>query len=522
MSSPDGHEPVATSTFESILFDVGESRADRTVAEPDFFGDLRLDQVVASLTAGREQYDLADFFYQPLHEVEAVRYRHHVLGDLERKPALGAVREFARGMQQMREHLGLIEKLHYARQRQRWFLEAASLYRRTVCALHEQLGALELRSRGFLGLREYLSSYVESDAFTALTQDTRAVEGDLSAVRYAIHIRSNRVRVSRYEGEPDMSAEVERTFEKFKQGAVDDHRVRFRDYADMNHVEAQILDLVAKLHPETFAKLEQFCVRHERYLDETIGRFDREVQFYLAYLEYVEPLKARGLQFSFPRVSARSKDIAASNTFDLALAAKLANDDTAVVCNNFQVTDPERILVVSGPNNGGKTTFARTFGQLHHLAGLGLPVPGADVRLFLPDRIFTHFEREEEIETLRGKFEDELHRIHEILGQATSSSVLIMNESFGSTTLRDAVLVGTEVVREIIDLDALCVFVTFVDELSRLGPSTISMMSTVVPDDPAVRTFKIERKTADGLAYAAAIAEKYGLTYEALRRRIAR
>jgi DNA mismatch repair ATPase MutS len=149
-------------------------------------------------------------------------------------------------------------------------------------------------------------------------------------------------------------------------------------------------------------------------------------------------------------------------------------------------------------------------------------VPGADVRLFLPDRIFTHFEREEEIETLRGKFEDELHRIHEILGQATSSSVLIMNESFGSTTLRDAVLVGTEVVREIIDLDALCVFVTFVDELSRLGPSTISMMSTVVPDDPAVRTFKIERKTADGLAYAAAIAEKYGLTYEALRRRIAR
>ncbi len=520
MRTPDGRDSDAAHAFGSILFDRDLARTDGPTTEPDFFADLRLDQVVTSLTAGREEYDLAGFFHLPLHDVEAVRYRHHVLADLDQAPVLRAVHDFARGLQHMRRHLALMEKLHYARQQQRWFLHAASDYCGAVSAFQEAISGLALRSPGLLGLRDYLADYVDAIGFTTLARDVRRVESDLAAVRYAIHLRGNRVRVSLYDGEPDMSAEIEQTFAKFKRHVVTDYRKEFREHADMNHVEAQILDLVAKLHPEAFARLAEFCATHERYLDETLARFDREIQFYLAYLEYIGPLRKKGLPFALPRVSARTREIHAADTFDLALAAKLTGDGAPVVRNDFHLSGEERILVVSGPNNGGKTTFARTFGQLHYLATLGLPVPGADLRLFLPDRIFTHFEREEELKTLHGKFEDELYRLHRILEQATGASVLIMNESFGSTTLRDAVVVGSEVVGRIIDLDALCVFVTFVDELSELGPSTVSMMSTVVPDDPAVRTYKIVRKAADGLAYASAIAEKYGLTYAALRRRV--
>jgi DNA mismatch repair protein MutS len=508
--------------FQSILFGDHQGAGDaQAAAQPAFFGDLHLDQIVSSITAGREEYELAPFFFSPLRDVEAVHYRHHVLRDLEDEQLLEGVRKFAADMNRMRDRLALMKKLHYRRQKQRWFLDAIAVYCEAVASFAERLSSVDLTSRGFVCLRRYVAAYVESERFTSLATGARHVDAELAAVRYAVHIKGNRVTVSRYEGEPDASEEVERTFAKFKQGAVKDYRVRFREDVEMNHVEAKILELVAKLNPEPFSKLDVYCERQRRYLDGTIGRFDREVQFYLAYLEYIEPLRSRGLSFSHPRVSARSKDVHVSESFDLALATKLMRENASVVCNDFHLTGPERILVVSGPNNGGKTTFARMFGQLHYLASLGLPVPGSNARVFLPDGIFTHFEREEDIETLRGKFEDELFRIRDILSEATSDSVLVMNESFGSTTLTDALLVGTEVMRQIIDLDVLCVFVTFVDELASLGESTVSMMSTVVPGDPAVRTYKVVRKPADGLAYASAIAEKHGLTYESLRRRIA-
>jgi DNA mismatch repair protein MutS len=513
--------PEADDTpFESILFARAQEGVD-TLEEPDFFVDLNLDQVLATLTAGREQYELKPFFYAPLHEVDAVRHRHEVLRDLEKAEVLHSIKAFAQAMGRMRDHLAEVQKLHYPLQKQAWFLDAVEIYCEAVHVLADELGERDVTSRGFQGLRDYLAGYVASEQLTALAGETRALKDALAGVRYAVRIRGARVTVVKYEGEPDYSAEVEQTFAKFKQGAVQSYLVRLRDYAEMDHVEAQILDRVAWLHADLFGRLADYCDHHREYLDPTVGRFDREVQFYLAYLELIGRFGEAGLPFCYPRVSARSKEVAVDGTFDIALANKLVPERGRVVCNEFHLDEPERIFVVTGPNNGGKTTFARTFGQLHYLASLGLLVPGSQARLFLPDRIYTHFEKEEDIETLRGKFEDELVRVHEILDQATADSIIVMNESFNSTTLNDALFVGTEVIRRILALGPLGVYVTFVDEIASLSEATVSMVSQIVPENPAERTFKVLRKPADGLAYASAIAEKYGLTYERLMERLA-
>jgi DNA mismatch repair ATPase MutS len=487
---------------------------------PAYFSDLNLDQIVKAITTGKEEYDLADYFYRPLRDVDAVAFRHEVWRDLENHRLSLHVRSFATRMHSVRQHLDQASKLHYRLQKESWFLDEAEIYCDAVRAFARDLDTIELRSRGLLAFHRYLSSYAESDRFTAFAATTKKLRADLDTVKYAVLVTDGGFTVRSYENESNYSTEVERSFEKFKQGAVKSYAAKFSDLPGMNHIEAKILEFVARLHPEIFRALGDFCVRNASFLDDAIVAFDRDVQFYIAYQDYISGFKRAGLNFCFPTVSRDDKEELSQGSFDLALAGKLAADKVPIVCNDYYLTGDERILVVSGPNQGGKTTFARTFGQLHHLASLGCPVPGSEARLFLFDRLFTHFEKEEDIATLRGKLADDLFRVHKILAETTSHSIVIMNEIFTSTTLNDAVSLGRAVIQKISDRDALCVCVTFLDELASLNDKTVSMVSTVVPDNPAQRTFKVVRQPADGLSYAISIAEKYRLTYERVKERI--
>ncbi|MCL5031117.1 MAG: DNA mismatch repair protein MutS [Bacteroidetes bacterium] len=516
-------------SFIGILFKDSTNHTKAQYAKtPSFFVDLNLDQIVDAITEKWLAYDLKPFFYSPIHDVDGIKYRQEIFHDLENELLYQHVKLFTEQMREVRRLQKLSENLNYKYQKEVWFLYAAETYCRAIKDFATSITSAPLNSRGFNSFSKFLTSYSAGVDFNTIIDEANKLKEDLTKVKYRIIINEGAFTVQHYTEEKDYSEEINETFEKFRQGAVSDYLVKYDSSIEsMNHIEAKILEFVAQLHPDLFSRLENFCTIYANlptgqagFIDETVADFDREIHFYIAYIEYIEKFKRNNLQFCFPKITSASKEIYNYEGFDLALAQKLTGNNLPIVCNDFYLRSKERIIVVTGPNQGGKTTFARTFGQLHYLANIGCPVPGRQAQLFLFDQIFTQFEKAEKVENLRGKLEDDLKRIHSVFECATSRSIIIMNEIFNSTTLQDVTFLSKKVMERILELDLICVWVTFIDELASFGEQTVSMTSTVIPENPALRTFKIVRRPADGLAYAMAIAEEYRLTYNRIKERI--
>ncbi len=484
--------------FQSILFRNTENPLNGNKLDekaPAFFPDVHLDRIIDDITDKKEVYNLKPLFYSKLDNISAIKYRQEVMEELQNPLLYALIESFAEQMHKMYALLSGAKKSTFKYEKARLYLDAVSIYVKCIVVLKDNPSNADLKSVGFLEFQEFLTDYTNSSAFLLLSEETQNLTSELNAVTYRIRIKDLR--------EP-----------------VKDYRIEFEPDQGISHVQASILEGVAQLYPEVFQSLENYANQHEHFLDKTIERFDREIQFYMAYLDYISVLKISGLSFCYPEITNNKNELYNYQGFDLALANKLIGENSLIVCNDFQLSGQERVLVITGPNQGGKTTYARTIGQLHYLANIGCPVPGKKAKLLLFDKLFTHFEKEERTEDHRSKLENDLIKTHQILSASTESSILIMNEILSSTTLQDAVYLSKELMEKIFRLDAICVWVTFIDELASLNEKTVSMVSTVDPKNPAVRTFKIIRKETTGIAYALSLAEKHRVTYKDIKERL--
>ncbi len=319
--------------FKSILFLDGDRELRQTM--PGFFPDLNLDQVINSATAGKEEYDLKPFFYSGPVDQATLIYRQQVMRDLEKSDIREPFEMFAQSMRNLRADLQSIDKLYFKRQRQRLYLDVIKQYCDTLGRLFAEIAAKDLKSDGLLAFRKFLGHFIQSAPFLELTGESEAISHEMTSIEYCIHIDGLRVQVRRCNGEPDYSAEVEDVFSRFKEGAAKSYLSKLPHSETMNDIEAQILDGVASLFPEYFQHLDQFVEKNNQFENETIAVFDREIQFYLAWLKYIGKFELAGLPCCYPVVSSDSKEIYAHSSFDMALADKLIQEDKPVVVNDF-------------------------------------------------------------------------------------------------------------------------------------------------------------------------------------------
>ena len=242
------------------------------------------------------------------------------------------------------------------------------------------------------------------------------------------------------------------------------------------------------------------------------------MRFYFIYISYMNFLKSDDIYFSIPELS-KDFNEESIESFDLALYYKLFKEHNKIVTNSYKITNDERMIIITGPNQGGKTTFTRQIGQLHYLLSLGLPLQGKYNKIHLVDNLYSFFKTEENLDNLDGKLKIELESVKKILSEASKNSLILFNEIFASTTKLDGLKIANLIMDEINNLGSMCVFVTFLTDL-KSRKDVILMCSNVNKDNSAIRTFKITRTDNFDSAYPSSIQNKYGLTYQEIKERL--
>ncbi|MDF0531910.1 hypothetical protein P0W64_09210 [Tsukamurella sp. 8F] len=486
-------------------------------APPPFFADLGLDRLFAAVC--ESDPETASCFWAPARTAVAVAYRQGVYRDLDEDPDLVArLRTFCATMADMRASDRHAATLPLRPERESWALHAVRRYLEAITDLRSAIAEHRPSAKGLRALGDHLDALTASAAFGALAHDATDIATQLDEIEYCLHVKGSDVRVSRYRDEPDFGAEVAAVFDRFRVEAPARPTPEPPPRPGLDGVEAAVLDRVTALFPDTFRALARFRERHDRYADPVIVRVDVEIRCYLASLDFVGRMRTTGLPWSMPSVD-DGACTRASGLYDAAMAMGLTASGGTVVGNDVGLGEDERVLVVTGPNHAGKTCLARAFGQLHYLASLGLPVPATAAEVGVADAFFTRFERRESADDHRSRLEEDISEMRGILSAATGSSVVVMNETFTSTSLSDGIRLGTAVVQRLVEIGARCVYVTFVDEIAGTGAGVVSLAAEPGAD-PTDRTYRLRRRAPSGLAHADSLARRHRLDYAALRERV--
>jgi hypothetical protein len=228
--------------------------------------------------------------------------------------------------------------------------------------------------------------------------------------------------------------------------------------------------------------------------DHVKGFFERlrtELGFYLGCVNLQTRLTDLGVPICFPTPTPITPhEFRCRDLRDVGLCLTT----TKPVAGNDIDAGAKSLIVITGANEGGKSTFLRSVGTAQTMMQAGMFVTAESLQANVTRGIFTHFKREEDATMTHGKLDEELARMSDIADHIGTQSLLLCNESFASTNERE----GSQIARGVIDaLLGAGIKIVFVTHLYDLAHSLHTRQNTgylflrAERRDDGVRTFRL-------------------------------
>ena len=182
-----------------------------------------------------------------------------------------------------------------------------------------------------------------------------------------------------------------------------------------------------------------------------------ELAFYVGCLNLAEALAVKGQAICFPEPSALGgRELGFEGLYDAALALSMVRK----VVGNKAHADGKHIVLITGANQGGKSTFLRSLGLAQLMMQSGVFVPARQYAAAACSGLFSHFKREEDATMTSGKFDEELERMSRIADQIRAHGMILFNEAFAATNEREGSEIARQIVHALVEQQVRVCFVT--------------------------------------------------------------
>lgn len=556
-------DALDANVFPSLLWPEGRSKvATRSIGlSTQAASDLDLQPVVHALS-GR-QADRIPFVAGVLAELPTdpavIQYRADVLTNLLEQPEL---------RDRFETLLPLLARLTRGRQRgafaAEWSLGGVierlgdlELYVDAALEMEAALDGPVLTAVGLQSLQRAVQGLIETSQFVALRAELPILRAQLNEMQ-SLTIGVNLSRDLRPESATILSFDAEKIEgrggvlgrllgrERAHEGIT---RLRgaastnFRAFFPPMALNAQGIenDLVCDLQRLLDRAVMPIGGAIERYVSLQTRAFafiEDELSFLLNGVKLIERLQVAGLPTCRAEIEpGQARVCLLSDAYNVSLALRTldaaAGNEVASIITNDVVFNAEQgmVWILTGPNRGGKTTYARCVGLAHVLAQAGLQVPARSAHISPIDALWTHFPTLETTTPGEGRLDDEAIRLADIFGSATPHSLILLNEVLNGTSTVEALGLAYDAVRGLHLLGARAIYVTHLHELAtraaEINASTrgSGLVASLVAGVDMVadaeghghrRTFRIRPSPPSGVSYASEIAEQHGISYPQL------